>query len=278
MWQPYQAGLGKVEINSTGDAGRDKLIRLRKPKPPSGDIPLAYANAQIDDYHDLRRADFLWSPPLRLKLRARFSHPPASPSDRDSGPPHLTGTAGFGFWNDPFVMTGQSKFGYGPTLPRALWFFYASPPSDMALAMDVPGWGWKAAVIDCFRPAFYALLPTAPIGVLLMRSSFLYRRLWPIAQAAMNVDECMVDTSLTVWRTYEIEWLEKGVRFWVDGQLVFATPRSPRGPLGMVIWLDNQSMVVTPTGRIRSGLVTSTEDELLEIENLEIVIPSDCEG
>lgn len=270
MWQPYQAGLGRVETDSEECAGRNKLIRLHKPESPSGDIPLTYTNAQIDDYHTLRRRDFWWSPPLRMKLRAQFSHPSASSPNHDPTAPHLTGTAGFGFWNDPFVMTGQNKLGYGPTLPRALWFFYASPPSDMPLAMGVPGWGWKAAVIDCFRPAFYALLPTAPIGVLLMRSSFLYRRLWPIAQAAMNVDECIVGTSLTAWRTYEIEWLEKGVRFWVDDRLVFETRRSPRGPLGMVIWLDNQSMVVTPTGRFRSGLVPSHQDELLEVENLEI--------
>jgi hypothetical protein len=33
-------------------------------------------------------------------------------------------------------------------LPRAIWFFYASPPSHMDLALDVPGYGWKAAMID----------------------------------------------------------------------------------------------------------------------------------
>ena len=55
-----------------------------------------YANAQIDDYQRLRRSAFRWRPPVTLTVRARFSHP--------SGV--LGGTAGFGFWNDPFMMTG----------------------------------------------------------------------------------------------------------------------------------------------------------------------------
>jgi len=68
-----------------------------------------YSDAQIDDYQALSRRNFLWRPPLRMSVRARFSHPAGA----------LRGTAGFGFWNDPFMMTGPRK----PALPRALWFF-----------------------------------------------------------------------------------------------------------------------------------------------------------
>ena len=48
----------------------------------------------------------------------------------------LRGTAGFGFWNYPFSVRGDPLM-----LPEAVWFFYASPPSNMALIPGVPGWG-----------------------------------------------------------------------------------------------------------------------------------------
>lgn len=258
QWNPYEVGSGCVRQ----DCNTHTAQRVRLEKGACGGE--AYSNAQIDDYHHLKRADFLWHPPLKLSLRARFSHAAASEHRTQEG--HLSGTAGFGFWNDPFMMTGKRR----PTLPRAIWFFYASPPSDMQLALDVPGWGWKAAAIDCHRPAFYALLPTTPIGVLLMRSPFLYRCLWPTAQRAMHVQEQVLDPSLTEWRQYELEWHSDYARFVIDGALVAQTTKAPRGPLGLVIWLDNQSMVVTPTGRIRSGLVATRTAEFLEIEDLAI--------
>ena len=34
-----------------------------------------YTNAQIDDYQGLPRRHFPWRPPLKLTVRARFSHP-----------------------------------------------------------------------------------------------------------------------------------------------------------------------------------------------------------
>jgi hypothetical protein len=86
-----------------------------------------YSNAQIDDYRGRPRRRFPWRPPVRMTVRARFSHPAGV----------LRGTAGFGFWNDPFMMTGARL----PALPRAVWFFYASPPSDMKLDLETPGWG-----------------------------------------------------------------------------------------------------------------------------------------
>ncbi len=84
-----------------------------------------YSNAQVDDYRGLSRRRFPWRPPAKLTVRARFSHPAG----------HLKGTAGFGFWNDPFLMTGARL----PALPQAIWFFYASPPSDMRLDLAHSG-------------------------------------------------------------------------------------------------------------------------------------------
>jgi hypothetical protein len=157
-----------------------------------------------------------------------------------------------------------------PSLPRAAWFFYASPPSDMALARNVPGCGWKAAVIDAWRLPFFALLPSVPLAVPLMRAPGAYRALWPIAQRAIGVDEALLDVPMTGWATYTLEWGTRRVRFMVDGAPVLETLRAPRGPLGLVVWLDNQYMVVTPQGRFRHGFLPRAETQWMEVAELSV--------
>ncbi len=246
-WRIHRCGSAALARIETG-------LRLVN-TPTSGAV---YANAQIDDYQGLARSRFPWRPPLTLTVRARFSHESEQ----------LSGTAGFGFWNDPFAMSGSRRL----TLPRALWFFFAAPPSNMALAANVPGWGWKAATIDALRWPFAALLPTAPLGMLLVHSQKLYQRLWPIAQAAMAVDEAQVDASMTDWHLYRIIWGEKLTVFQVDGRFVLETRRSPAGPLGLVLWLDNQYMVVTPQGRFAHGLTAKKETQWLEIGEVAVIM------
>lgn len=235
-----------------------------------------YTNAQIDDYGGLARQRFLWSPPLTLTVRARFSHP--APRLRDEcdcdfqyqpsaeGSSILGGTAGFGFWNDPFMMAGRRV----PALPRAIWFFYASPPSNMKLDLRTPGCGWKAATIDAARLPFLALAPTIPVAVPLMNLPTAYRRLWPIGQRSISVSEAPVIADMTGWHTYVVEWGVKTARFWVDGQVVLDCITPPRGPLGLVIWLDNQFMVVTPQGRLRHGMLAKPGEQWMEIESVRI--------
>jgi len=211
-----------------------------------------YTNAQLDDYQGLARRDFLWRPPLRLSLRARFSHPAAV----------LHGTAGFGFWNDPFLMTGWRW----PALPRALWFFFASSPSEMALAYDAPGWGWKAAVIDASRLAGLRWLPLAPVLVPAMRCRAIYRRLWPHVQRDLGSAEARVAGEMTAWRRYEIVWGDREADFLVDGEPVLQGAPSTRGPLGLVIWIDNQYLIVHPAGRLRHGILPLPHDQWLELD------------
>jgi hypothetical protein len=216
----------------------------------------AYTNAQIDDYQGLPRRHFPWRPSLRLTVRARFSHPVGD----------LSGTAGFGFWNDPFLMTG----GRVPTLPRAIWFFYASAPSDMTLDANAPGRGWKAATIDALRPAALFLAPLALPAALLMNLHPLYRALWPPVQHALNVQESPVGIPMTEWHTYVIDWGEERSSFSVDGETVLEGAPSPRGRLGFVMWLDNQYMVVKPWGRFGWGLLEEPERQWLEVDRLAI--------
>ncbi len=215
-----------------------------------------YTNAQIDDYQLLRRAAFLHHPPLTMTVRARFSH----------NATELRGTAGFGFWNDPFGMSGPRR----PTLPRALWFFFSGAASNMALALDVPGPGWKAATIDAQRWPFLLLAPTAPIAMPLMKLRPLYRRLWPIGQRAIGVHEALLTLDMTTWHHYQLEWQPESVRFFVDDTLILHADQSPRSPLGLVIWKDNQAMSVTPWSLPRHQIVTCAEEQWLEIADLTI--------
>jgi hypothetical protein len=214
----------------------------------------AYSDAQIDDYQGLSRRRFPWRPPLRLTVRARFSHPAGA----------LRGTAGFGFWNDPFLMTGLRL----PTLPRAIWFFYGSPSSNMKLALEAPGHGWKAATIDALRPIALPLAPVAVPAVLLMNAPSLYRKLWPPLQRAINVRERSVDVDMTAWHTYTLEWGVEEACFCVDGGSILDRAPAPRGPLGFVAWLDNQYMVITPWGRFSWGLLDAPGRQWMEIDQL----------
>lgn len=225
-WRTTQVGGGHLIVSEAGL--RLALVGARRTR---------YADAQIDDYAGLARRHFPWRPPLRLTLRARAAGP-------------LLGTAGFGFWNNPF-----SPLGGAPALPAAIWFFHAAPPSDMPLALGVPGHGWKAACIDATTPAALAWAPLALPVALANRLPALRRRIWPRVQRSLRIAELPLEAPGPAWRSYTLEWRTDGARFWVDGMLIFETSRAPQGPLGFVAWLDNQWMVAAPQGRFGWGLV-----------------------
>lgn len=252
-WQIMARGQGTVA--STGSslllATKDAMAR-------------AYSNAQVDDYENRSRHDFLWRPPLVFSVRARFSHTQSNLAPRTS--PALLGTAGFGFWNDPFLMTGLRS----PALPRAIWFFYASPPSNMKLDLETPGWGWKAATIDAARWQAAALLVLAPLAVPLFNVAAFYRRVWPRAQRILRICEASLGVPMDAWHTYVIEWNVASCRFLVDGTVVLTSSTAPKGPLGLVLWIDNQYLVATPWGTLRSGLLDIGGTQGLELADLRI--------
>ncbi|NJN98965.1 MAG: hypothetical protein HC875_35160 [Anaerolineales bacterium] len=97
-WHTFIKGSGSLQFG--GETLR--LVTI-------GATATQYTDAQLDDYQTLARRDFLWRPPVQMTVRARFSHAAGE----------LKGTAGFGFWNDPFMMTGWRW----PALPRVIWFF-----------------------------------------------------------------------------------------------------------------------------------------------------------
>jgi len=244
--QPLMAGTGALEHSAS-------TLRFTITSPCS----TSYSNAQLDDYRGLSRRRFPWRPPLKLSVRARFS----------SSEPTLQGTAGFGFWNDPFLMT-QPRL---PALPRAIWFFYASPPSNMKLDWQVAGYGWKAAAVDASRPPVLLWLPLAPILVPLMNLTTVYHRLWPPIQRMLRISEARLRLDMTQWHTYILDWGVEQSTFSLHKdenprqELILKAP-SPRGPLGFVMWMDNQYLIVTPWGKLRWGLTESPGPQWMEID------------
>lgn len=232
-----------------------------------------YSDAQIDDYSGLQPPNFPWRPPLRMEVRARASHPAypsAIPSGRQIGmeqgkQPYLRGTAGFGFWNYPFTLSGAVI-----RLPDAVWFFASSPPSNMALVPGVPGWGWKAQVVHAHRWQSLAASIPALGSVAWARLSGREDAAARWVQRVSGAQEATLDTmDLREWHNYMLEWHCEEARFWVDGALVLAVLEPPAGPLGFVAWIDNQFAVATPRGAFRFGTLDSGP-ESMEIDRLRI--------
>jgi len=218
-----------------------------------------YADAQFDDYAAPRAGAgprFVWQPGLRLTLRARFSHPAAA----------LRGTGGFGFWNAPYGDPTTRRL----SLLRAVWFFFASPPNDLPFAPEPEGHGWFAATLDAATPRALALVPLAPAVLALNQWSTLRRRVWPAIRLRLGIAAAPLTVDLREWHEYRLEWRSRRCGFFVDGAAVLETTTAPRGPLGFVCWLDNQYLVLTPRGRIRTGTLALEEEQWLEIDELAI--------
>ena len=242
---------------------RGATVRAPRPGDWRLEIPAGparrYRLAQVDDYSQLRREDFCWQPPLRLSLRAR-----ASAAD-------LPGTWGFGFWNDPFSLSmglggAAQRF---PALPNAAWFFFASPPNYLSFRDNLPAQGLLAATFQApsIPPALLALaapglgLAAIPGGAQMVRR--ILRRL--VKQSA-----ALVPGEVTASHHYTLDWQVEGVTFALDRQIIHATPIAPGGPLGLVIWIDNQYAALPPAGGLRFGTLENSLPAWLEIEGLKV--------
>lgn len=223
-----------------------------------------YTDAQLDDYGSLPRSKFPWKPPVRLEVRARSSLPAIAPGNTLGDANFLRGTAGFGFWNYPFSVRGDILM-----LPEAVWFFYASPPSNMALVPGKSGYGWKAQVVHSMRPA--ALASTLPLAITaaLGRISGETRSAARWMQRLTGAQESILDVDMTGWHTYALDWFPDAATFRVDGELALRAPGPPARPLGFVAWLDNQFAIATPRGDFHFGTLNSGP-QWLEIDSVKI--------
>jgi hypothetical protein len=219
-----------------------------------------YADAQLDDYHARSRRFFPWSPPVRLSLSARSSHP--SPA----------GTFGFGFWNDPFTL-GLGVQGSArrlPQPPHTAWFFYASPLSDMRLHAEVTGDGWKTATLRSRSLPPALLLPGAAATFLGMQLPLLRRGLHGLLRRFYWAEETRLHFDPSQWHSYTIDWRVDRVIFSMDGEIQAVSAEPPRPPLGLVIWIDNQYAVVSPEKGLRFGVEPLVEPQWLEVVRLRV--------
>lgn len=185
------------------------------------------SDAEIDDHRTAPRWNLNWSPPLTLTVRARFSHPAGQ----------LCGTAGFGFWNDPFDWVGNVE-----SPPNAIWFFYASPHSDMAFVRGVSGSGWKAAHLNGGRAGGIAM----SLGNYLFRLPGMSKAVFAAAERRIKAAEEIVAVRMTDWHEYRLDWKPSEAIFAVDGVQVLRAPDPPNVPLGFVAWIDNNSTTMGP--------------------------------
>jgi len=226
--------------------------RLEIPTGPGG----RYRLAQLDDYARMPRPAFPWKAPLSLQLRARASHA------------DLPGTWGFGLWNDPFSFSmgfggGARRF---PTLPQAAWFFFASPPNCLSFYDDQPGCGNLAMVFRSqhFTPALLAL---GPVFAPLLAFPPVGRGLRRLLRGAIQQDAQALDLDPTAWHAYRLEWAPDGVRFSVD-DWEYVSAVSPQGPLGLVLWVDNQYAAFPADGRLRYGTLPNPQPAWIEVAGL----------
>jgi hypothetical protein len=227
--------------------------RLQIPAGSAG----AYRLAQLDVYASLPRRRFPGVDQVNFSLRCRVSGQ------------HLPGTWGFGLWNDPFAFSlGQQGMAKRlPALPNACWFFYASAENHLAFHNHLPGNGFLAQSFHSPKiPS--PLLALGALALPLLFSRTLSRWIRSIAARIIREESRSLDVDVTCWHTYTLSWKENRVTFGVDGVKVLETPVSPQGPLGMVIWIDNQYAAWRPGGTVGMGTLAHDEAAWLEIELL----------
>lgn len=247
--------LTKLEIGSGRVTAIPDGWRLTLPATPRG-----YGDAQIDDTRGRRRSALLHHPPTRLALDARAMANP------------LIGTLGFGLWNDPFPAFGGAAGSdrWLPASPNALWFFGRWPPADLPFAAGADGTGWCAASIRTPRlpGLIVAALGAAVVVAAAMRP--LRKTVWRSFWRRTSGHQHTLEMDVSAWHQYSIEWLEGAAEFAVDGALVLRVNDPPDGPLGLVIWIDNQWASFSEADGLGFGTVSTVSEAALEIRNLRL--------
>ncbi|MBT3240905.1 MAG: hypothetical protein HON98_05930 [Chloroflexi bacterium] len=228
--------------------------RLSIPQGQAGE----YRLAQLDDYKILSRKEFPWQKPTKTSFKMR-----ASGDD-------LPGTWGVGFWNDPLSLPlglggGLRRF---PALPNAAWFFFASSHSSLSINDDLPANGQMAMSISSPK------LPSWAIAIGSLFSPLLFIRpvakiVRKIARKIVKQDTSEINHDPRQWHQYSILWENKKLNLSVNGSTVLETNILPNGPLGLVIWIDNQFAGYHPNGKINFGTLANPAS-WIEVKGLKV--------
>ena len=218
----------------------------------AGAVAGQLSDAELDDHRTAARWNLHWTPPLKLTVRARFSHPAGE----------LLGTAGFGFWNDPFDWSGKVE-----APPNAIWFLYASPESDMAFVRGVRGHGWRAAFLNGGK----ADRVTMAVSNALFRVPGVDKLGFAAAERVMGAAEFLLDeVDMTRWHEYRIEWGKAEAVFCVDAVEVFRAKNPPDVPLGFVAWVDNNAATMGPGKEFTFNRIAIPQSEWMELSYIRI--------
>ena len=210
------------------------------------------SDSELNDLRGFTRRDLPWRPPLRMEVEACASH----------AANRLVGTAGFGFWNDPFNPAQGLT-----AAPNAVWFFFASPPARMPFVPGGPPNGWKAATLNggAVPESLVAL------GLQALRIPILGQLLYRLARGrSIAAAEATLTTALDAPHLYRIEWRAERADFWVDDVHVLRSTAPPRVPLGFVAWVDNNCASETVSGDLTWERLATPQREWLELRRVTI--------
>jgi hypothetical protein len=236
-WNRLAAGSAWVE-ESFG-------LRLSLREAPSSKLSVA----QIDDYINRPRSDYLWLPPKIFRLKARVSHPAGE----------LLGTAGFGFWNNMAPLWGTHM----EVNPNWIWYYYASPQSTISLTNGIAN-GWKASAVYGGKGGERSMAAANTF----MKIPLLGRLLTGVRMPAK--EKSLADWDFTQWHEFEIHWLPESIHFRIDGEEVLAARVKVSVPLAFVAWIDNNYATVKPNGEFEVGYLAVGQEQSLMIQSLEI--------
>jgi hypothetical protein len=218
-----------------------------------------YSNAQYDDYRRLKRREFKQSFPLSFSCEARWS----------SSKPR--GTSGFGFWNDPFMMTGWRW----PSLPKAFWFICESEKNKLSpSSRDEYPAGCRAMVVNTnlmsmFESVCESLYESmaAPLRSCFVKHRNGSRQKGSFFAKLSQQSYSAIIPNIDHWNHYRIQWESESILFEVNGQSVLKHHGLLGAPQGMVIWMDNQ-FAYFDFFKSTWGVERMVEEQSLELRNV----------
>lgn len=133
----------------------------------------------------------------------------------------------------------------------------------------MPGCGALAATYQSPRNPVLALAPAILALPLLVWPP---TARWLRHQTSKIIRQAAVTLKIdpTSWHEYGLSWEKDLVKFSVDGNLALQTQMTPRPPLALVLWLDNQYAAWQPSGRLSYGTLPTPPDCWVEIKDLRL--------
>ncbi len=220
-------------------------LRLIMRNVPAG----ALCSAQLDDFITRTRAEYPWTPPLVLKLRARVNLPAGM----------LLGTAGFGFWNNMAPIWND----HVEVFPNWIWFYYASPETTISPTRG-PASGWKASVMRGGSGGEQAMAWNDT----LLRIPLVGSKLGKVRMPGK--EQTLDRWDFSIWHDFEIHWNREVIHFRIDGEEVLEVHIRMEFPLAFMAWVDNNYAGVKENGEADLGYLAIPGEQVLMIDNLEI--------